>query len=119
MERVCLAALGLWLLHMHGNAETAFSAEQARHAEQLRAWGLNVLSFDYRGFGHSPGVASEQHLYEDADSAYQALIRRAPHTLSYGGTRSARRPRSNWPPAVRRRRWSYLGPLPRFPMWRR
>lgn len=67
---------GYWVLHMHGNAESAFSAVQVRHCEQLRAWGLNVLSFDYRGFGHSPGAASEQHMYEDAESAYQALIRR-------------------------------------------
>lgn len=67
---------GYWVLHMHGNAESAFSAVQVRHCEQLRAWGLSVLSFDYRGFGHSPGVASEQHMYEDAEAAYQALLRR-------------------------------------------
>lgn len=67
---------GYWVLHMHGNAESAFSAVQVRHYEQLRAWGLNVLSFDYRGFGHSPGIASERHMYEDAESAYQALIQR-------------------------------------------
>lgn len=67
---------GYWVLHMHGNAESAFSAVQVRHCEQLRTLGLNVLSFDYRGFGHSAGVASEQHMYEDAESAYQALIRR-------------------------------------------
>jgi alpha-beta hydrolase superfamily lysophospholipase len=34
------------------------------------------LAFDYRGFGHSPGIASEAHLYEDAESAWQELIRR-------------------------------------------
>jgi uncharacterized protein len=67
---------GYWVLHLHGNADSAFSAVQVRHCEQLRALGLNVLSFDYRGFGQSPGVASEQHIYEDAESAYQALIRR-------------------------------------------
>lgn len=67
---------GYWVLHMHGNAESAFSAVQVRHCEQLRVRGLNVLAFDYRGFGHSAGVASEEHIYEDAESAYQALIRR-------------------------------------------
>lgn len=67
---------GYWVLHLHGNAESAFSAVQVRHGKQLRALGLNVLSFDYRGFGHSSGVASEQHIYEDAESAYEALIRR-------------------------------------------
>jgi len=67
---------GDWVLHLHGNADSAFSAVQVRHCEQLRALGLNVLSFDYRGFGHSSGIASEQHLYEDAAAAYQTLIRR-------------------------------------------
>jgi len=78
---------GYWVLHMHGNADSAFSAVQVRHCEQLRARGLSVLSFDYRGFGHSAGVASEQHMYEDADSAYQSLIRRgiAPaHIIIWG-----------------------------------
>ncbi len=67
---------GYWVLHLHGNADSAFSVTQVRHCEQLRALGLNVLSFDYRGFGESPGTASEEHLYEDAGSAYEALIRR-------------------------------------------
>ncbi len=71
-----LHASGYCVLHMHGNAESAFSAVQVRHCEQLRAWGLSVLSFDYRGFGQSPGVASEQHMYQDAAAAYQALLRR-------------------------------------------
>lgn len=67
---------GFWVLHLHGNADSAFSTVQLRHCEQLRALGLSVLSFDYRGFGESPGIASERHLYEDAASAYQALIQR-------------------------------------------
>jgi uncharacterized protein len=78
---------GFWVLHLHGNATTAFSRVQLRHCEQLRALGLNVLAFDYRGFGESPGIASEQHLYEDADSAYQALVQRgiAPaHIIIWG-----------------------------------
>ncbi|HEV2442252.1 MAG TPA: alpha/beta hydrolase [Steroidobacteraceae bacterium] len=78
---------GYWVLHLHGNADSAFSAVQVRHCKQLRALGLNVLSFDYRGFGHSPGVASERHMYEDAESAYQALVRRgiAPtHIILWG-----------------------------------
>src|SRR5580693_4074382 len=63
---------GLWVLHLHGNADTAFSAGQLTHAAQLHALGLNVLVFDYRGFGHSPGTASETHIGEDAEAAYQA-----------------------------------------------
>jgi fermentation-respiration switch protein FrsA (DUF1100 family) len=67
---------GLWVLHLHGNADSAFSAGQLRHAEQLRAQGLNVLVFDYRGFGRTPGEASETHIDEDAEAAYAELIRR-------------------------------------------
>ena len=65
---------GFWVLHLHGNADTAFSIAQLRHCEQLHAWGLNVLAFDYRGFGHTAGVASEAHLYQDADAAYAYLV---------------------------------------------
>lgn len=67
---------GFWVLHLHGNADSAFSVGQLRHAEQLRALGLNVLAVDYRGFGRSSGVASELHIDEDAEAAYQELIRR-------------------------------------------
>ena len=67
---------GFWVLHLHGNAASAFSAHQLRHSSNLRSVGLNVLSFDYRGFGLSPGVASETHMNEDAEAAYQELIRR-------------------------------------------
>jgi alpha-beta hydrolase superfamily lysophospholipase len=67
---------GFWVLHLHGNADSAFSALQLRHCEALRALGLNVLGFDYRGFGLSPGVATEENIDEDADAAYQELIRR-------------------------------------------
>jgi esterase/lipase len=67
---------GFWVLHLHGNADSAFSVGQLRHGEQLRALGLNVLAVDYRGFGRSSGVASERHIEEDAEAAYQKLIRR-------------------------------------------
>jgi hypothetical protein len=67
---------GYWVLHLHGNADSAFSTGQVRHCAQLRALNVSVLSFDYRGFGHSTGVASERHIYEDAESAYQALVQR-------------------------------------------
>ena len=68
---------GFWVLHLHGNADSAFSALQFRHCQALQALGLNVLAFDYRGFGLSAGVASEAHIDADADAAYQELIRRA------------------------------------------
>ena len=65
-----------WILLLHGNADSAFSSEQLRHCESLRELGFSVLSFDYRGFGLSPGVASEAHMDQDAEAALQALIER-------------------------------------------
>src|SRR5579864_3605037 len=39
---------GVWVLHLHGNADSAFSSLQLKHVQQLRDLGLNVLTFDYR-----------------------------------------------------------------------
>jgi uncharacterized protein len=67
---------GLWVLHLHGNATSAFERGQLRHCEQLGAAGFHALCFDYRGFGRSAGVATEAHMSEDAETAYQALVAR-------------------------------------------
>ena len=78
---------GFWILHLHGNAVSAFSAELLRHCESLRQSGFNVLSFDYRGFGLSPGDASEAHMDQDAEAAYETLIGRgisASHIIVWG-----------------------------------
>lgn len=45
------------------------------HLQQLWALGYNVMAFDYRGFGGSPGVPSEPGLYADAAAAYRHLVR--------------------------------------------
>ena len=37
------------------------------------ALGLNLLAFDYRGYGESEGAPSEAGLYRDADAAYRYL----------------------------------------------
>jgi pimeloyl-ACP methyl ester carboxylesterase len=67
---------GFWILHLHGNADTAFSQQQLEHVAALRDLGFAVLALDYRGFGRSPGVASEAHMDQDAETGYQALIAR-------------------------------------------
>src|ERR1700728_3788938 len=67
---------GFWVLHLHGNADSAFSPWQERHCEALRRSGFNVLEIDYRGFGLTPGRPSETGMYDDAEAAYQALLRR-------------------------------------------
>lgn len=50
------------------------------HLKQLWTLGYNVMAFDYRGFGESPGVPSEEGLYADAAAAYAHLVaqRRVP-----------------------------------------
>ena len=45
------------------------------HLKQLWSLGYNVMAFDYRGFGNSPGVPSEEGLYADASAAYAHLVR--------------------------------------------
>jgi alpha-beta hydrolase superfamily lysophospholipase len=67
---------GYWILLLHGNAASAFSAGQLRHGEVLRAAGFSVLGIDYRGFGMSPGVPSETAMYADAEAAFESVIHR-------------------------------------------
>lgn len=67
-------ALGYWVLHLHGNADSAFSSTQLRNIQRLAARGFAVLAVDYRGFGPTPGTPSEQGMYQDASSAWQWLI---------------------------------------------
>jgi fermentation-respiration switch protein FrsA (DUF1100 family) len=64
---------GYWVLHLHGNADSAFSPGQLRNAQRLTEQGLSVLAFDYRGFGASAGEPSESGVYEDARAAWDWL----------------------------------------------
>jgi uncharacterized protein len=66
---------GYWVLHLHGNADSAFSPVQLAHCQRLTQLGVSALCFDYRGYGRSAGEASEAAMLEDADSAYQWLRR--------------------------------------------
>ena len=67
---------GYWVLQLHGNADSAFSPWQLRHCQALRGAGFGVMDVDYRGFGMTPGIASETAMYEDAEAAYKVLVRR-------------------------------------------
>ncbi|HEX5963938.1 MAG TPA: alpha/beta hydrolase [Gemmatimonadales bacterium] len=64
---------GFWLLICHGNAGNLSEFDRPLHYAGLRQLGLNLLAFDYRGYGESGGVATEQGLYRDADAAYRYL----------------------------------------------
>lgn len=59
------------VLFLHGNAGNVSS--QAGFAPRLVAHGFDVLVFDYRGYGLSEGVPSEEGLYQDAEAAYVYL----------------------------------------------
>ncbi len=64
---------GRWLLICHGNAGNLSDAGRPEHYADLRALGLNLLAFDYRGYGESSGSPSEAGLYRDAEAAYEYL----------------------------------------------
>jgi uncharacterized protein len=69
------SANSFWLLICHGNAGNLSEFERPAHYAALRDVGLNLLAFDYRGYGESGGAASEQGLYRDADAAYRYLTK--------------------------------------------
>jgi uncharacterized protein len=62
------------ILYLHGNgANIGANAEQAH---RLRELGFSVFLFDYRGYGKSSGsFPSEQRLYEDAQQAWNYLVK--------------------------------------------
>jgi uncharacterized protein len=64
---------GLWLLICHGNAGNLSEFDRPMHYAGLRRLGLNLLAFDYRGYGESEGSPSEAGLYRDAQAAYRYL----------------------------------------------
>ena len=62
------------LLYLHGNYGNV--GDNAAHAARLSRYGVNVLIPDYRGFGDSSGpFPSETRVYEDAETAWQWLLR--------------------------------------------
>jgi uncharacterized protein len=64
---------GLWLLICHGNAGNLSEFDRPQHYAGLLQLGLNLLAFDYRGYGESTGRPSERGLYDDATAAYDYL----------------------------------------------
>jgi fermentation-respiration switch protein FrsA (DUF1100 family) len=62
-----------WLLMFHGNGGDISHGGRQEHYAALRALGLNLLTFDYRGYGESTGQPSEAGVYRDADAAYAYL----------------------------------------------
>jgi fermentation-respiration switch protein FrsA (DUF1100 family) len=74
------------VLFCHGNGGNI--GDRVLHAGLLHRAGLDVLLFDYRGYGRSTGRASEEGTYRDARAARAALLDRrevdALHVLYVG-----------------------------------
>jgi len=64
---------GYWLLICHGNAGNISEVGRPFHYAGLRALGLSLFAFDYRGYGESEGTPTEQGLYRDSEAAYRYL----------------------------------------------
>lgn len=90
--------LGAWFVPAQGprrdvtvlvaNGNAGDRSLRARLAAALRAQGLDVLLFDYRGFGGNPGRPTEQGLLADARAARHHLVEErgvAPGRLLYLG----------------------------------
>lgn len=60
------------ILFSHGNAEDIGMIEP--FTWRLRDMGLNVLTYDYQGYGTSSGSASEENAYEAIEAAYNYLL---------------------------------------------
>ncbi len=59
------------ILYAHGNAEDLGNIQEV--LEQLHTLGFSVLAYDYRGYGTSEGTPTENHAYQDIDTAYNHL----------------------------------------------
>jgi pimeloyl-ACP methyl ester carboxylesterase len=67
---------GYWILFCPpAGASTRVKRIQGQ-LKTLWTLGYNVMAFDYRGFGDSPGLPSENGVYADANAAYAHLVRK-------------------------------------------
>lgn len=64
---------GLWMLICHGNYGNIGYGQRPEFYSYMRDLGLNLMAFDYRGFGASDGTPSEAGLYADAQASYEYL----------------------------------------------
>jgi fermentation-respiration switch protein FrsA (DUF1100 family) len=64
------------LLYLHGNDKNIGQARDLEYVRSMHGMGYNVLMIDYRGYGNSTGgVPNESKLYEDAESAWNYLVK--------------------------------------------
>lgn len=67
-------ASGYWMLICHGNYGNIGYGERPEFYAYARDIGLNLLAFDYRGFGASDGTPEERGLYDDALASWNYLV---------------------------------------------
>ena len=83
------------VLFFHGNAGNI--AHRVAHARLLSDAGLDVLLFDYRGYGRSTGAPDEAGTYRDARAARGPLLRPAGVGPGRASSTSASRSAARWP----------------------
>jgi pimeloyl-ACP methyl ester carboxylesterase len=66
---------GMWMLICHGNFGNIGFGRRPEFYSFMRGVGVNLLAFDYRGYGQSTGQPREQGLYDDTRAAYEYLVR--------------------------------------------
>src|ERR1051325_6313049 len=64
---------GMWVLLCHGQSGNLATTTRPQYYADLRTVGVNILAFDWRGFGTSTGEPTETGLYRDATAAYRYL----------------------------------------------
>ena len=64
-----------WMLICHGNLGNIGYRQRPEFYASMRDLGINLLAFDYRGYGDSTGAPDEQGLYADAGASYDYLLR--------------------------------------------
>lgn len=64
---------GLTILVCHGNGGNV--TDRREMFEQLDDFEVNVLVFDYRGYGKSEGTPSEEAVYRDAEAAWEFVAK--------------------------------------------
>ncbi len=59
------------ILYNHGHATDIGYDDY--YIRELHDMGYNILAYDYQGYGHSSGFATEQHFYADSEDAFAYL----------------------------------------------
>jgi fermentation-respiration switch protein FrsA (DUF1100 family) len=61
-----------YVIYCHGNAGNL--GDRMARIQDIAALGLNVIIFDYRGYGLSDGTPSESNMYEEVGAVWSYLV---------------------------------------------